>query len=100
MDLHPSTDFVLATLVSCHRPFQQFAFAYNAEIHRHIPALDQQRIQLLDREPSTRHEAGSQSCEGWHAYGSIVLGHLDEFLNIVESKFNGSAIMSDIRLEH
>jgi hypothetical protein len=84
MDRHPSTDFVLATLVSCHLPFQKYAFAYNAEIRRHIPALDQRRVQLLDREPSTTHGVRLRSCEGWHAYGKIVLGHVDEFLSIVD----------------
>jgi hypothetical protein len=90
MDLHPSTDFVLATLVSCHLQFQRYAFAYNAEIRRHIPTLDQRRVQLLDREPSTRHGVRSRSCEGWHAYGNIVLGHVDEFLKLVEFNFSNN----------
>ena len=91
MDLYPSTDFVLATLVSCDRGWQRYAFAYNAEIRRRIPALDHQgRLQLLDREPSTRDARSRGSCEGWHAYGNIVLGHVDEFLNLVEFKFSNN----------
>jgi hypothetical protein len=91
MDLYPSTDLVVATLVSCHLKFQTFAFAYNAEIRRHIPALDQRRVQLLDREPSTSWIRSNRSlCEGWHAYGNIVLGHVDEFLNLVEFSFGSN----------
>ena len=86
MRQYPRTDFVVATLISCHRRFRPFALAYNNELRRQLPSLSKRgrRVYLLDREPSTIKVRNATLCEGWHAYSSIVLGHVDEFLDMVD----------------
>jgi hypothetical protein len=84
---YPTSQIVVATLVSCYPTYKKIALTYNNELRRQVVSLSNSSarsnsLHLLDREPSTIFQSNRSLCEGWHAYGSVVLGHAEEFLNL------------------
>ena len=83
---YPRSKFVFLTLISCDKQFQDVATAYNLRMRAYVRKTD--RVDLLDREPSTLDESVAcnkthchkEKCEAWHAYGVIVQGHVSEFI--------------------
>ena len=82
---YPTSKFIFFTLVACHKEFKKWALAFNAAMRNNFAA--HARVHLFDREPSTvLIENNKTLCEGWHAYGPIVKGHLAGLLDILRTK--------------
>ncbi|KAL1498741.1 hypothetical protein AB1Y20_014051 [Prymnesium parvum] len=91
---------VFATLVTCHWRERErlLGRAFNAAIRQMLRGTRQNSsespLSLLDREPTTNFTSpkrpvklsqDGRNCEGWHAYGAVVLEHIAEFLHEIHS---------------
>jgi len=75
----PASRFVFLNLVACHKKFRERALQFNAAVGRQWAGHP--RVRLVDRGASTEHITNTARCEGWHAYGCVVLQHLGEVLD-------------------
>ena len=77
----PASRFVFLNLVACHESFRERALQFNAAVGRQWAGHP--RVRLVDRGASTEHITDKTRCEGWHAYGCVVLQHLGKVLDHV-----------------
>ena len=71
--MYPESPVLTMTLNCCHNRFRDIAARWNAALQEHIGLDAHPTVALLDREPATIGVTNTTMCEGWHAFGSIVL---------------------------
>ena len=71
--MYPESPLLTMTLNSCHAQFRDIALRWNAALHGNTDPHTHPTVALLDREPATIVVTNTSMCEGWHAFGSIVL---------------------------
>jgi len=75
-----STSLILAmTLVSC-PPFRAIVTEHNKMLAEALLKENLGNLAVLDRQASTEPVQDAAVCEGFHAYGSLTLLHVHEFL--------------------
>lgn len=85
-EMFPDSLTVFANLVACHPSFVESALRFNSLIREKIQVELSEHVALLDREADTIGVSNRSLCEGWHAYGNIVLNHVARFLEIASQR--------------
>jgi hypothetical protein len=76
---YSSAQLLAVTTVAC-PPFRDIVTAYNGQVTERLLSMRLPRFAILDRQASTFPVQNSSVCEGFHAYGDLVLMHVHAFL--------------------
>ena len=72
----PAATILFFNLVACHDAYKSQSIPFNDEIRSALSNISLPGLLLVDRQASTVNLNDTSLCEGWHAYGDIVLQHV------------------------
>ena len=85
MSEHYSTAQILAiTTIAC-PPFRDVTTTYNTQVTPLLLSMNLSRLAILDRHASTFQVQDNAVCEGFHAYGDLVIMHVHAFLGNLQT---------------
>jgi hypothetical protein len=85
MSEHYSTAQILAiTTIAC-PPHRDVVTTYNTQVTPLLLSMNLPRLAILDRHASTFQVQDKAVCEGFHAYGDLVLMHVHAFLGNLQT---------------